>query len=405
MKNKLIIVSIILLYLVISCKQEGTKEYIPPINPAATEEAVNLYHFIQDIQGEYTLSGQHNFAGKGSDYSDQLEGMTGKKAIVWGSDFSFCVEGDDAMRYQHCGPANLPAISWEAFRPFRDSLATVDSAASPPMFPREPQFLDITLEEARRMTISEIKARHAEGHIITLMWHGCYPVDGDCCEGSSIWAMENRPSPEKWDKLVTEGTELNDAWKEGADKIAGYLKQLQDMGIPVLWRPYHEMNGVWFWWCNHKGEQGFKRLWIMMYDYFTNHHQLNNLIWVWNTNAPRDIPGDEAWAYKDFFPGIEYVDILAADVYRNDYKQSHHDRLVELAEGKPVALGEVGEIPTLEILLQQPQWSWFMPWGWILFMANEPDLINEVYNSEHVLTLDEVSVDKGGRYTVNFVTD
>ena len=161
------------------------------------------------------------------------------------------------------------------------------------------------------------------------------------------------------------------------------------------------MNGVWFWWCNHKGEHGFKRLWIMMYDYFTNHHQLNNLIWVWNTNAPRDIPGDEAWAYKDFFPGIDYVDILAADVYRNDYKQSHHDQLVVLGEGKPIALGEVGEIPDKEALEQQPQWSWFMPWGWILFLSNETDLINEVYHSDRILTLDEVTVNKHGQYTVN----
>ena len=400
MNSRIIIVSVILVCGVISCNQEGTKKYVPLVNPASTEKTVNLFNFIQDIQGEFTLSGQHNFLGKGSDYSDELEEITGKKAIVWGSDFSFCVEGDNAMRFQHCGPANLPAISWKAFRARMDSIRKADTTAPSPRFSMTPQFLDITLEEARNMTIDEIKARHAEGHIITLMWHGCFPTDGDCCEGSSIWAMENRPSPEEWDNLVTEGTELNEAWKESADKIAGYLKQLQEADIPVLWRPYHEMNGVWFWWCNHKGEQGFKRLWIMMYDYFTDQHKLNNLIWVWNTNAPRDIPGDEAWPYEDFFPGNEYVDILAADVYRNDYKQSHHDQLVVLGNGKPIALGEVGDIPALDTLAQQAQWSWFMPWGWILFLSNEPDFINEVYNSERVLTLDEVSVDQHGKYTI-----
>ncbi len=400
MKGKLLIASALFISMVNSCKQPETKKYIPLINPEATERTVKLYQFIQDIQGKYILSGQHNFVGKGSDYSDQLEGITGKKAIIWGSDFSFCIKGEDAMRFQHCGPANLPAIPWERFRAMRDSASRDDSTARPRRLHREPEFLDITLDEARRMTIQEIKARHAEGHIITLMWHGCFPTDGDCCEGSSIWAMENRPAPEQWEELVTEGTPLNDAWKAGADKIAGYLQQLQEAGIPVLWRPYHEMNGVWFWWCNHKGEQGFKRLWIMMYDYFTNHHQLNNLIWVWNTNAPREIPGDEAWAYEDFFPGIDYVDILAADVYRNDYKQSHHDQLLVLGEGKPIALGEVGDIPDIGVLEQQPKWSWFMPWGWILFMSNETDLINQVYHSDRVLTLDEVTVDQHGKYTV-----
>ncbi len=373
------------------CSQQSGK-YIEPVNPDASAKTKYLYYFFQDIQGKYVLSGQHNFCGKGSDYSDQLKEMTNKDAIIWGSDFSFCVEGEDAMRHQHCGPANLPAISPDLFRRRPDSTGRFE-------MPRL-EFLDITLEEARIMTIEEIRKRHAMGNIITMMWHGCYPADGDCCSGSSIWAMENRPSPEEWDKLVTEGTELNKAWKEGADKIAGYLKQLRDADIPVLWRPYHEMNGVWFWWCNHRGETGFKRLWIMMYDHFTNHHRLNNLLWVWNTNAPRDIPGDEAWPYEWFYPGDDYVDILAADVYRKDYKQSHHDDLAALGKGKPIALGEVGEIPAQEILDQQPMWTWYMPWGWILFLSNKPHEIQTMMNSETVLTLNEIKRDNKGRYSV-----
>ncbi len=400
MKTWSLLLSITLFYGLISCNQSEEMKYIAPVNPAASEKAINLFNFIQDIQGKYTLSGQHNFVGKGSEYSDMLEEITGKKAVIWGSDFSFCVKGENALRYQHCGPANLPAIDIEAFKAFRDSATVLDSGASRSMFDRKPEFLDITLEEARNQMIAEIKARHAEGHIITLMWHACYPTDGNCCEGSSIWAMENRPSPEEWQQLVTEGTELNKAWKTSADKIASYLKQLKEADIPVLWRPYHEMNGVWFWWCNHKGEQGFRQLWIMMYDYFTNHHKLDNLIWVWNTNAPRDIPGDEAWPYADFYPGDDYVDILAADVYRNDYKQSHHDDLVILGKGKPIAFGEVGEIPTVEILQQQPNWTWYMPWGWILFIANEPEVIKDVMNSGKVLTLDEISVNAIGKYSL-----
>lgn len=392
MKNQIGSLSAALIALCMTTCNNPSKNSIEPVNPDATQKAKNLYYFIQDISGKYTLSAQHNFCGKGSEYSDQLEKLTGKKAIIWGSDFSFCVEGVDAMRYQHCGPVNLPAFSMDAFKKGPD---TTQVSRMP-----ETEFLDITLEEARNQMIGEIKKQYARGHIITLMWHGCYPTEGDCCNGSSIWAMENRPSPEEWDTLVTEGTDLNKAWKENADKIAGYLKQLQDADIPVLWRPYHEMNGVWFWWCNHRGDRGFKRLWIMMYDYFTNHHKLNNLIWVWNTNAPRDIPNDEAWPYEWFYPGDAYVDILAADVYRKDYKQSHHDDLGALAKGKPIALGEVGEIPTDEILQKQPRWSWYMPWGWILFASNKPDEIKSLMNSERVLTLDEIKTDKKGRYSL-----
>ena len=390
-KSKSVIILLTVL-LIGSCIQNNGKHYIKLVNPNSTKKTQKLYNFIQDISGNYTLSGMHNFLGKGSDYSDQLEQLTGKKGVVWGTDFSFCVEGDNAMRFQHCGPANLPAISQERFKQPQDTIR-------PRELP-ELEFLDITLKEARDKSIKEAIKKYSEGHIITLMWHGCFPTDGDCCNGTSIWAMENRPDPEQWDELVTEGTKLNHAWKEGADKIAVYLKQLQEKGIPVLWRPYHEMNGVWFWWCNQKGEQGFKRLWIMMYNYFTEVHQLNNLIWVWNTNAPRDIPGDEAWDYELFYPGNEYVDILAADVYRNDYKQSHHDDLITLGGGKPVALGEVGNVPTLEILEQQPNWSWFMPWGWILFVFDDPEVVKNVMVSEKVLTLDEIQRDSNGKYRI-----
>ena len=377
------------------------KQYIPLINPASTERTLNLFRFIQDIQGQYTLSGQHNFVGKGSEYSDQLEHITERKAVLWGSDFSFCVKGADAMRFVAAGPANLPLPLTEDYRAIMDSIGMGGNGQDPKPFIRKPKFLDITLDEARRLTMDEIKLRHREGHMITMMWHACFPTDGDCCKGSSVWSMEDRPPPEMWNELVTEGTALNDAWKKGTDKVAGCLKELCDANIPVLWRPYHEMNGVWFWWCNQRGESGFKRLWVMMYEYFTHHHGLKNLIWVWNANAPRDIPGDEARAYEDFFPGIEYVDILAADVYRNDYRQSHHDQLVELSQGKPVALGEVGPIPTLQILGQQPMWSWFMPWGWILFHANSEELIREMYRSDCVLTMDQLTVDQMGNYKVN----
>lgn len=362
----------------------------PPVNPDATEKTVSLYNKLQELPREFILSGQHNFVGKGSDYTIQLEKLTGKKAIVWGSDFGFKAKGDDAGAYQHCGPANLPPFPWEqllASREFKPEEATLQALKFKP----EPSFLDISLDEARESTIREAIDRHREGHIITLMWHASLPGHGDCCHGSSIWTMDKGPSPEEWNELVSEGTDLNLVWKSEADKIAGYLKILRDNDVPVLWRPYHEMNGVWFWWGCKPGDSGFKKLWVMMYEYFTKHHGLNNLLWVWNPNAPRNIPGDEAWPYKDYFPGMEYVDVLAADVYHNDYRQSHHDQLLELGQGKPVALGEVGNIPTLKILDQQDGWTWFMPWGWVLFLANEEKLIKDIYQSERVLTMDMIN--------------
>ena len=353
--------------LLFGCQPTVTEKFTP-VNPDASPEAKQLLSFLYSIQGKYTLAGQHNFVSDLLRYDDAVMEIAGKTPVVWGSDFSFNALGGSAKKFQHCGPMNLTV----------------------PFTPCD--FNGRTTEELRQGMINETIRQYNNGRIITLMWHGCFPTEGDSCNGSAIWAMENRPSPEVWKELVTNGTELNLKWKQQADNIAGYLKQLQAAKVPVLWRPYHEMNGVWFWWCNHPGDDGFKKLWIMMYNYFTHHHKLNNLLWVWNTNAPRDIPGDEAFPYEMFYPGSEYVDILAADIYRQDYKQSHHDDLLNVGSGKLIALGEIGQLPTVEQYDAQKKWAWFMTWGYFVSenYGNTPQMVQAIYNHPQTLTLDKL---------------
>lgn len=167
------------------------------------------------------------------------------------------------------------------------------------------------------------------------------------------------------------------------------LQLLRDRGVPVLWRPYHEHNGVWFWWCNQPGPGGFARLWRNLHERYTAHHRLDNLLWVWNANAPRGIPGDEAHPYELFHPGNDVVDVLAADVYRRDYRASHHDDLVRLADGRPVALGEVGEFPAPGVLDEQPRWAWFMAWGNLVEVSNTRDALRALYSHPRVVCLDD----------------
>ena len=332
------------------------------------------------------MSGQHNFVATGSKYTDTIQVITGKTPIVWGSDFSFSYDGEEPTRFQHCGPINIDDPgNLRSFKDFRNHKANIT---------------DLTPEAARTRLVKNAIEKYREGYIITLMWHACPPGYGDKCDGKLIWAMEDRPTPEEWEELTTDGTEMNLAWKQQADNIATYLKELKDAGVPVLWRPYHEMNGVWFWWCNQKGENGFKRLWIMMYNYFVHHHKLDNLVWVWNTNAPRDRPGDEAFAYEDFWPGHEYVDVLAADVYRADWKQSHHDDLLKLGMGKPIAIGEAAPPPTPEILSAQNHWAWFMPWGNLVFWGRGPEQMKTLMADERVLNLEDVTRGEDGRYRI-----
>jgi mannan endo-1,4-beta-mannosidase len=154
------------------------------------------------------------------------------------------------------------------------------------------------------------------------------------------------------------------------------------------------MNGVWFWWGDKKGEEGYAKLWRMLFDRLVNYHHLNNLIWVWSANAPRDIPKDEAFAYKDYYPGHQYVDVLATDVYNFDYEQKDYEELLDVAEGRVIALGEVGELPKLEILLAQPKWAWFMVWSSWLETHNTLERVMTIYNLKETLTLEEIHLYK-----------
>ncbi len=336
--------------------------------------------FIKRISSEYILAGQHNYAPVGNKYTRLVSDNVKRTPVIWGSDFSFRAEATAHDRHYHCGPLNL----------------------NDPGLPDEHRrMVDVSVESVRERMVRTAMAQYGKGHIITLMWHCPFPAFGDRATFDSVWAMENRPGPAVWDELVTPGTKLNKQWERGADRIAEYLKRFRDADIPVLWRPYHEMNGVWFWWCNQRGERGFKRLWDMMYERYVYVHNLTNLIWVWNANAPRDRPGDEAYAYADYYPTEDYVHVLAADVYRNDYRQSHHDELLELAHGRPIALGEVGEAPSVEILERQPAWSWFMPWGCLVQWRENQAKIPRLYQSRRVLTMEDLRRSDDGTYRID----
>ncbi|HLP06224.1 MAG TPA: glycosyl hydrolase [Paludibacter sp.] len=144
------------------------------------------------------------------------------------------------------------------------------------------------------------------------------------------------------------------------DVIAGYLKQFKDAGIPVIWRPLHEASGGWFWW-GAKGAEPCKALWKLMFDRLVNYHGINNLIWVWTTDASADA--------VNWYPGDDYVDILGMDIYPGENQHGSQYisfiKVKELFGGKKlITLSECGSIPDPALMKEYGDtWSWFMPWN------------------------------------------
>ena len=112
----------------------------------------------------------------------------------------------------------------------------------------------------------------------------------------------------------------------------------------------HENNGSFFWWGGRPGQYGTAQLYREVYNRMVNVHHLNNLLWVWSQNGPA--PGGE---FYSFYPGANYADIVSYDNYRTLDERYYHE-ILAIANGKPIALGELGSPPPRVVLLLQPKW-------------------------------------------------
>lgn len=179
---------------------------------------------------------------------------------------------------------------------------------------------------------------HKKGGIITISWHLNNPVT----EGSS-WDQTKAAS------AILKGGEQREKYELWITRIADFLKSLKNNNqpIPIIFRPYHEMNGSWFWWggknCDPKD---YKQLWKETVELLRDTHNVHNLLYAYSPNKLN--PTDEYLAY---YPGDDFVDILGMDIYdfnnSEDYVKSViHDlailKKIATEKNKPYAFTETG---------------------------------------------------------------
>lgn len=315
------------------------------VNPNATKEAKSLMSYLVDVYGKHIISGQqemcgsHNYEASEAEFT-YIREKTGKMPALRGFDF---------MNYRANG------LGWDD-------------------------------ECAERV----IEWYNENNGIPTVCWHWFCPGDIGKLEDGSFYTKNTTFSISK---ALTPGTEENKALLSDIDFMAAKLKQVQDAGVPVLFRPLHEAEGTWFWW-GAEGPENCVKLYRLLYDKFTNEYKINNLIWVWTSSAY-----DTA---IDWYPGNDVVDIIGYDKYNaKDGKpngsaiSSTFYTLVKLTGGqKLVAMSENDTIPRVENLQNEKAgWLYFCPWyGWHLTgeQNNPVEWLVEMYNSEYCITLDEL---------------
>ena len=316
---------------------DQTPPSLKPVTLNASPEVVQLLQYLQSISGNHTLTGQHAVPLLRSARLIEAQRAGGNFPAVFGMDFGF------------------------------DSPGTWDGI------------------NFRQQIVDEAIQKYREGYLIVLMWHAVRPIEDEPVKFKD--SIQGKLTDEQWHDLITPGTEVNERWKSQVDVIAWYLKQLRDAHVPVLWRPYHEMNGGWFWWGKKAGPDGYKKLYRMLFDRLVNFHKLNNLIWVYGANEATP-PGVDP--YDTYYPGDDVVDVLGTDVYHTNFAKEQYDQLLAVAKDKPIALGEVGSVPSPEVLKDQPRWTWFMVWDDPTEGGATAKGIRATYNCDQAITLNQL---------------
>jgi hypothetical protein len=159
-------------------------------------------------------------------------------------------------------------------------------------------------------------------------------VPWEASVSGSAWDRRNGLYP------VLPGGECHDSFVHYMRTLAHEFKSF---GYPCIFRPFHEMNGMWFWWCGNP--DGYRTLWREIFGIFRE-EGVSNVMWCWNPDWGRDLP-DGFEPAIDYYPGDTYVDILALDMYFSASALPAHGarsigRLARLSPEKPVFIAEFG---------------------------------------------------------------
>ena len=295
--NRLFI--LILLAMNISCNS------VPKmVDPKAEPDVALLYKFLQDTTSAGFMFGhQDAFSyGIGWKYEDQpgacdVQKVCGDYPAVFGWDLGHIETGS---------PVNIDSVNFDLMR-------------------------------------SQIVRAHKMGAINTISWHPTNPVTG-----GNTWDVSVRVVQE-----ILPGGSKADKYKQWLTTVGTFIASLKDengKAVPVIFRPYHEHTGSWFWWGDKLCTQDeFKSLWKYTVTYLRDSMQVHNVLYAYST----DKVTTEA-QYLDKYPGDEWVDILGIDVYDFPHNGVDYNKVmpeclgilskIGRAKNKPYALTETGNL-------------------------------------------------------------
>lgn len=273
------------------------------VDPDPSRATQHLYDNLSERSGEAILFGHHDALAYGTTW----RGEPGRSDV-----------------FEAIG--SYPAVyGWDVAR----------------LFNREGNANSKAQQELRRW----IREGASRGGMIVFAWHMQNPV-----------TMENFYDTTRAVHTIIPGGERHEQYKAQLDVVASFFKSLR-MGplaawgigprIPVVFRPFHEHTGSWFWWGErHATKADFIALWQFTVEYLRDVKGLDNVMYSYSTDV-----FDTKEAYLDRYPGDAFIDVLGYDDYHSVVTTATQETfvnrlhmLVEMAEehGKIAALTETG---------------------------------------------------------------
>ena len=309
-------------------------------DPKATREAKELLQYLHTVAGKQIITGQHTQTISCEEI-EYIRENTGKEPKLRGFEL---LAYSPNINYEDASP--------ECLKEVEENKGTVETA----------------LQWARA---------NRPDSILTFSFHWFSPIGG---RDKSFYAEHTDFDATK---VLQEGTPERAAFYADMDVIADILQRFQEENIPILWRPFHESYGTWFWW-GAKGAEVARDLYRLMFDYYTGEKNLHNLLWVWNCDI------------EEAYPGDNYTDVISMDVYLPEYKATDYadtyEKLVQATSHEKVAaLAEIGYLPDIDLLQKTGiPWAYYMTWSKEFCIGeqyNSVENLKKMYDSEYAVTL------------------
>ncbi|HTF85420.1 MAG TPA: glycosyl hydrolase [Cellvibrio sp.] len=306
------------LFILISCADsdpEHAANAVSLVDAKATPQTRALYQNLHRLSPEHVLFGHQDALAYG---------------VLW--------EGDEDRSDARDVTGSHPALyGWE--------IGNLELGA--------PENLDkVNFERMRRW----IQAAYQRGGVTTISWHMNSPATGGNAWDTRPTVAEIIPGGSKHEQLKA----YLDAFVVFNEQLALTDEQGEKHYIPLIFRPWHEHNGDWFWWGKgHASEADYIALWRFTVEYLRDDNKVHNLIYAFSPDRSRTDINHFKRDYLYGYPGDDYVDIIGLDNYwdlghpaneapaeqqKQDFARSLQ-AIVEIAneKGKIAALTEGGQ--------------------------------------------------------------